>query len=121
MGSAPGQRYICGTGARDEEIRNPNIETRNNIEVLIRKPQTAWFGISCSSFGFVSDFDIPISDFFALAAHHLLLTNLCQVAVFEQDEAEQKGYDGVGHRVQSHVESVKSIRHRRQGNVATHS
>src|SRR5438067_5741496 len=56
-----------GSGERQrEEIRNPNIEIRNNLEIPIRKAQLPGLQVSSSGFGFVSDFDIPIFGFLYL-------------------------------------------------------
>jgi hypothetical protein len=43
------------------EIRKPNVEIRNNIEIQTGKSQTAEFAYS--NFVFVSDSDIRFSDF----------------------------------------------------------
>jgi hypothetical protein len=58
--------------AAGAEIRNPNIEIRNNIECQRKKLQTdkarRGHGFVSSDLGFVSDFDIRFSDLLAYPA-----------------------------------------------------
>jgi hypothetical protein len=53
----------CNRKTAAAEIRNPNVEIRNKLEIRTRKPETLASSFSAWGFGFVSDFEIRISDF----------------------------------------------------------
>src|SRR5205807_5961450 len=57
--TAHGCREVIDFGMRRPQIRNPNLEIRNKFKIRNSKPAP---GLGHSNFGFVSDFEIRISD-----------------------------------------------------------